>query len=173
MTWLQKNKKYSYGEKMTANERKFSSTLSTSNSGVIKKGVSSSYIYTFSTARSLLGGEGNINMEMLLVFFKVRFFSSQMIPRSIQFQNICAFYTWLLFLVDCLFWLLTATKDNPIILVSFMCPFPCHENEIKHYKLVYYQTYCVTREQLQLNENIPFRDILNVLKLLLCEINFI
>ena len=37
-----KEYKFSYEEKMIAKERKSSSTLSTSNSGVTKKGVSSS-----------------------------------------------------------------------------------------------------------------------------------
>ena len=78
-----KEYKFSYEEKMIAKERKLSSTLSTSNSGVTKKGVPSSYIYTFSTAKVNVGGEGNINVQMLLDFLKVGFFSSYMILRCI------------------------------------------------------------------------------------------
>lgn len=70
-----KEYKFSYEEKMIAKVRKLSSTLSTSNSGVTKKGVSSSYIYTFSTAKVNVGVEGNLNVQMLLDFLKVGFFS--------------------------------------------------------------------------------------------------
>lgn len=69
-----KEYKFSYEEKMIAKERKFSSTISTSNSEVTKKGVSSSYIYTISTAKVIVGGERNINVEMLFDFLNVGFF---------------------------------------------------------------------------------------------------
>ena len=43
---------------MIAKERKFSSTLSTSNSGVTQKGVSSYNFHAFSTTKIIVGEKG-------------------------------------------------------------------------------------------------------------------
>lgn len=46
------------GWKMISKERKFSSTVSTSNSGVTQKGVFSCNFYTFSTPKVIVGEKG-------------------------------------------------------------------------------------------------------------------
>ena len=53
---------------MMAKERKFSSTLSTSNSGVTQSEFLTAIFIHFQPERSLLGGEENINVEMLFDF---------------------------------------------------------------------------------------------------------
>ena len=66
--------KFSYEEKMIAKEWKSSSTLSTSHSGVTKKGVSSSYFIHFQPQRSMLGEREISTCRCFLISLRLDFF---------------------------------------------------------------------------------------------------